>query len=274
MTNALIRAEELCAGLDKVKILDCSYGLPPSNDRIGNAVDFDIDAVAAPGAPLAHTLPSPEIFADHAGRMGISNNDAVVVYDRAGIHMAAARVWWMFRVFGHDNVRILDGGLPVWMKTGLPVSPRRTDMPKPAAFKASFRPHLFKQQKDMVGNLQDKKFNVLDARASERYSGAAAEPRPGMGSGHIPGSLNLPFMSLIDSTTGLFKQGAALEQAIAASGYSAEKPVAISCGSGVTACVVALGLYQTGNKDAAVYGGSWAEWGGDPSLPKTKGSAP
>jgi thiosulfate/3-mercaptopyruvate sulfurtransferase len=272
--KALISTSELKEIFEKpgVRLLDASYGLPPSSIRIGHAQDFDIDEVADHNAQFAHTLPTPAVFADAAEKLGISNSDHVVVYDRSGIAMAAARVWWMFRTFGHDKVQVLDGGLPAWVNAGYPVTEKADDILPRGAFKPAFRPELFKKRDDIVQNLTDKNFTVLDARDPRRYSGDMAEPRPGMGSGHIPGSLSLPYASLIDNQTGLFKTGDALTSALAS--VDTTKPVAISCGSGVTACVVAIGLHNAGHTDAAVYGGSWAEWGGDASLPKTKGSQP
>lgn len=273
--NALISAEQLkkLLGSPGFQIIDASYGLPHMDMRIGNALDFDIDIVADGDAVLPHTLPDPDLFAIHAGALGISNDTHVVVYDRAGIAMAASRVWWMFRTFGHDKVQVLDGGLPNWLRHDYPVNKKSgAKAPPPAEFNAGFRPELFKNRKDMMDNLVSRAFTVLDARDPKRYSGDAPEPRPGMEGGHIPGSHNLPYASLIDHETGLLLKGPALQAALASVDRS--KPVAISCGSGVTACVVALGLFETGSKDAAVYGGSWSEWGGDLSLPKKKGKAP
>lgn len=273
--NALISAEELkkILGTPGLQIIDGSYGLPPLDMRIGNALDFDIDVVADSDAVLPHTLPDPDLFAIHAGALGISNDTHVVVYDRAGMAMAASRVWWMFRVFGHDKVQVLDGGLPNWLRHDYPVNKKSgAKAPPPAEYNAGFRPNLFKNRQDMIDNLASHAFTVLDARDGKRYSGEAPEPRPGMEGGHIPGSHSLPYASLLDHDTGLMLKGAALQQAL--SQVDKTKPVAISCGSGVTACVVALALHQTGNKDAAVYGGSWAEWGCDLSLPKKKGKTP
>ncbi|MEZ0224799.1 MAG: sulfurtransferase [Alphaproteobacteria bacterium] len=274
MTSALISAAELKTVLDApdVKVLDASYGLPQMGERIGNAADFHIDEIADPDAPMPHTLPSAELFAEMVGALGVGSGDRVVVYDRAGMAMAASRAWWMFRAFGHDKVQILDGGLPAWMKSGYPLRPASGDAPKPAVFMASFRPELFKRRQDILDNLGKKSFTVVDARDARRYSGEAPEPRPGMAAGHIPGSINVPYVNLIDPATGLFRKTPDLKTAL--SRVDASKPVAVSCGSGVTACVVALALYETGNQNAAIYGGSWAEWGGDPALPKTKGGAP
>lgn len=274
MTGALISAAELKKILDApgVKLLDASYGLPTMSERIGNAVDFDIDEIADPNASQPHTLPSAAVFAELVGELGIGNNDHVIVYDRAGIVMAAARVWWMFRVFGHDKVQILDGGLPFWLKENYPLQPVSGEPPVRTVFKAKFRPELFRQRKDILDNLTKRAFTVVDARDARRYSGEAPEPRPGIAPGHIPGSLNVPYAGLIDPSTGLLRKKDELKNALGQ--VDASKPVVVSCGSGVTACVVALALYQTGNENAAIYGGSWMEWGGDPGLPKTKGSNP
>lgn len=271
--TALVSAEDLKALVNnpKVKLLDASYNLPPTDFVIGNAVEFDIDDVADPAATLAHTLPSPNVFAEKVSALGISNDDHVIIYDRMGMAMAASRAWWMFRVFGHDNVQVLDGGLPAWLLAGGEMKPMPELPPTPAIFKAGFRPELFRRHDEMVRNLETKEFTVLDARDMRRYTGEVPESRPGVESGHIPGSLSLPYATLFDVETGHLKQGEALKAALKT---APDGPVAISCGSGVTACVVALGLYEMGRKDAAVYGGSWTEWGGDPALPKKRGSQP
>jgi thiosulfate/3-mercaptopyruvate sulfurtransferase len=271
--KALISAAELKLLLGKpdVVILDGSYNLPPHTAAVPGAISFDIDAVAHPSAPLAHTLPPADVFETMVGAMGIDNNTHVIVYDRAGIAMAASRVWWMFRVFGHDKVQVLDGGLPVWTASGGPLG-SKTAITNKKVFKAHFRPELFKQLNDIRANLTEERFTVLDARDPSRYAGSAAEPRPGMTGGHIPGSINTPYAALIDPSTGLMRSVDDLKKIFAT--IPNEKPIAISCGSGVTACVVALGLHMAGHDAAAVYGGSWAEWGANADLPKKTGTAP
>lgn len=269
--SALISPAELLPLLPNVKLIDASYGLPASNVRIGNAVDFDIDEVAEPRAVFAHTLPTPEFFAENVEALGISSGDRVVVYDRMGMAMAAARVWWMFRVFGHDNVQVLDGGLPAWIRAGYPLASKTDELPPKGRFEPNFRPGLFTTTEAIVKNLAAPGFTVVDARDARRYAGDVSEPRPGVEAGHIPGAVNVPFNTLIDPASGAMLKGAALQKALAPVG---DKPVAVSCGSGVTACVIALGLHELGRKDAAIYGGSWAEWGGNPALPRNKGNAP
>lgn len=273
--SALISPQDLHGILHEpeVRILDASYGQPPTGMGIEKAVDFDIDLIANLAAPLPHTIPSPELFGEMVGKLGVSNKDIVVIYDRSGIAFAAARAWWMFRLFWHENVKVLDGGLPAWIAAGYPLA-QKPAAPQPVYFTAGYRPELFKEQQDMLDNIRTKKFSVLDARDAKRYTGELPEPRPDVESGHIPGALSLPFMTLIHPDGGHLKQKEDLKTAIARTGVDLSKSIACSCGSGVTACVLALALYETGHKEAAVYGGSWTEWGTNPALPKSKGIAP
>src|SRR5690606_16647749 len=156
-----------------LRILDASYRLPMLPVRIAGAIDFDIDDVADPGAKLPHTLPSPEVFAQKVGALGISHDDLVVIYDRSGMHMAAARAWWMFRVFGHKRVLVLNGGLPGWVDEGLPVVPRpeTPEVITPVEYIPHFRPELLKTQRDVLQNIGAQAFTLLDARDMQRYSG-------------------------------------------------------------------------------------------------------
>ncbi len=270
--SPLISAQELqkIIGTKGIVVLDGSYNLPPSSAAIHGAIDFDIDAIADPAAPLAHTLPTPELFGQMVGALGIGNDNHIIVYDRAGMAMAASRVWWMFRVFGHDRVQVLNGGLPAWVAAGGALGQKKGSSGPAKKFAAHYRPELFKSAQDIEKNISAHNFTVLDARDPRRYSGEAAEPRPGMTGGHIPNSINTPFMNLIDPATGMMKSAEEIKKIF--STVKTDKPVAISCGSGVTACVVALGLHLTGHENAAVYGGSWAEWGMNPALPKKTGS--
>ncbi|MCE9508493.1 MAG: sulfurtransferase [Alphaproteobacteria bacterium] len=270
--SALISAAELkkILGQKHVKVLDASYHLPPSAQGIPGARDFDIDDVADTQAPFAHTVPSPQLFAEKTGALGIGNDDLVVVYDRSGIYMAASRAWWMFRLFGHENVKILDGGLPAWIKTGYATEEKSSIAPPPAVFKAAFKSHLLKQLEQIKGNIAAKNFTLLDARDAGRFTGETPDPRPQVESGHIPDSLSTPFMQFINPD-GTLKTKDELEKALQNARVSLQDKLACSCGSGVTACVVALALYELGRKDAAVYDGSWTEWGSNPALPKAKG---
>lgn len=276
--SALISATDLqkIITAPTTKILDASYGLPALPVRIAEARDFDIDDVADPAAPLTHTVPSAAVFAQKVSALGISNGDTVVIYDRAGMHMAAARAWWMFRLFGHDNVRILNGGLPAWVGAGLPVTPKPDTLPPVAAgnFTADFNPALLKLQSDILENITEKTFTLLDARDARRYSGDMAEPRAGMQSGHVPGSLSIPFPELLNDDSGLLRSPAEIKAIFAEKNIDLTRPAACTCGSGVTACVVALALHEIGHTDAAVYDGSWSEWGANDSLPKKQGYTP
>jgi len=263
MTSALITATELKDLLQKshVKVLDASYNLPPSSMGIPGARDFNIDDVADPVAPYAHTVPTEEIFAAKVRALGIGNDDLVVVYDRGGIAMAASRAWWMFRLFGHDNVKILNGGLPAWTKAGYAAGEKAADAPAPTIFTTKFKPELLKSLDQIAGNLLRKDFTVIDARDSKRFE-----------TGHIPNALSLPYASLV-SADGALKPQAELEKAFKGTSADLQKNIACSCGSGVTACVVALALHELGHKDAAVYDGSWTEWGASALMPKMTGTA-
>lgn len=257
--SALISAAELKT-LKGAKILDASYNLPPLPAGIAGAMDFDIDAIADPKAPFLHTVPSPELFAEKVGGLGISNNDTVVVYDRMGLAMAAARAWWMFRLFGHDNVKILNGGLPAWVAAGGALT-EKAKAAAPAHFTPHFRPALLKEMSQMLANIPQQDFTVIDARDSKRF-----------GDGHIPGSLSAPYASLVTSD-GALKPKNELETIFKNARLDMNRKIACTCGSGVTACVIALALYELGHKDAAVYDGSWTEWGASASTPKEQGSA-
>lgn len=271
--SALISAEELKKALTQpdVKILDASYGLPPSTQGIPGVRDFDIDDIADPDAPFTHTVPSAELFAEKVSALVISNSDTVVIYDRSGIAMAAARGWWMFRLFGHEKVRILDGGLPAWAKAGGALTEKNLSPAKPATFKAVFKPELLTLQEQIKKNISAKDFTLLDARDGARFRGEAPDPRPNVASGHIPGSISTPYAALLNPD-GTLKPKDQLESTFRAANVRLQDKIACSCGSGVTACVVALALHELGCTNAAVYDGSWTEWGSNPALPKATGN--
>lgn len=252
--SALISPAELQKILHQpdVKILDASYGLPPSSQGIPGVVDFDIDDVADPDASFAHTIPTADIFADKLGNRGIGNDDLVIVYDRNGLAMAAARAWWLFRLFGHSKVKVLNGGLPAWTRAGGAVVEKSAGVPTPAPFEASFKADLFKSLDQIEENMHTKNFTLLDARDAGRYGGKPPN-------GHIPGSLNIPFFSLLNPD-GTLQSPENLEKIFLAAAVPLQDTLACSCGSGVTACVVALALHELGRKNVAVYDGSWTEW--------------
>lgn len=265
--SALIDVQSLYARREDatLRMIDATYPANPgayAQARIGNAVLFDIDAVCDHGTALPHMLPRAGEFAAAVGAMGIGNDDTVVVYDQTGMVFAASRVWWMFRAFGHERVYVLDGGLPAWQKAGMPLERGSVSAPAAKPYTAHFDPALVRSAQEVQAALGDDSTVLLDARPADRFAGRAPEPRPGMRAGHIPGSRNIPAGSLIDPATGrLVRDNPQIMGAVS------EKPASIitTCGSGVTACVLALALHEAGWPKAAVYDGSWSEWGAESS---------
>jgi len=252
----------------KIKIIDATFKMPgilplPKDDYLAShlpgAVFFDVDAVSDHSNPLPHMFPSAEQFGRDVGGLGISNDDTVVLYDSGG-WVAAPRVWWMFLSFGHPNVRILNGGLKKWRAEGRKVESGEVT-PKPATFKATFDPHYTRNVEQMVANLTSHAEQVLDARANDRYQGKVPEPRPGLRSGHIPGSLSVPYNQLFDAGTGAMKSLDELRAVFVGTGVKLDAPIVTSCGSGVSALVLTLALYRLGVRGSALYDGSWSEWG-------------
>src|SRR5262249_12546975 len=228
------------------------------------AVYFDIDAIADLHRGLPHMLPDPAIFAEAVGPMGVGDGDQVVVY--AGKYLvASARVWWTFRAFGHNRVAALDGGLPRWREEGRPIE---SGEPSPVRrhFTAHFRPELVTDLEAVRRNLGSRRTQILDARSAGRFAGTEPEPREGLRGGHIPGSLNLPYDRLF-RPDGMLLRGDDLRRAFDAAHVDLRRPVVTTCGSGVTACVLALGLDLVGRPDVAAYDGSGTEWGGRPDVP-------
>jgi len=282
--TGLIAAEDLyylLGGPEKIKVLDATYSLPGGQmspeqaffeKHIEGAQFFNIDVVADQDAPLPHTIPSAEYFAACVSALGISSDDHVVVYDQSGMYMASSRAWWMFRAFGHDKVYVLEGGLQAWTAAGFRTIGGPADAPKPGHFTARLRPELVVGKDDILDNLSTSDFTVIDARPMGRFAGRMPEPRPGMRAGHIPGSVNLPFIELL-TQGGLFKKDAALEDEFSALSISHETKTAVSCGSGVTACTVALALFKVRGAEAAIYDGSWSEWGDENSATPVEVSA-
>ena len=282
VTGGLVSAAWLAAHLDdpRVRVLDGTYHLPTAK-RDGNAeflerhipgaARFDIDDVCDPDDPLPHMIPSAERFAEKVGALGIGNGDTVVVYDVYGLQ-SAARTWWMFRLFGHDRVAVLDGGLPAWTAAGGALAAGPTT-PTPASFTARLRPELVCRREDLLANIQSGAEQVADARSAGRFTGEEPEPRAGMRSGHIPGSRSLPFTTLLDPATKTVLPADELQAAFDRAGIDPSKPTVASCGSGVTACVIALAAHRLGHSGVAVYDGSWSEWGGRQDTPIDTGPA-
>ena len=265
----LVSTDWLQANLNQpdLRIVDATYYLPMQNKNaraeydarhIPGAVFFDIDDIADKESTLPHMLPAPEKFASRVRRLGIGDGNRIVVYDGTGM-MSAARVWWMFRIFGAKEVAVLDGGLPKWLSEGRPVDDLPPN-PRERHFSARLDNTQVRNKTQMLANITGQREQALDARASGRFNATEPEVWPGRRSGHIPGAKNLPYTQLLkpDQT---FHDGDTLKAKFTAAGIDLKKPVVTSCGSGITACVLALGLSLIGHRDVAVYDGSWAEWG-------------
>lgn len=276
--EALVDGEWLEAHLNApdVRVVDATYHLPHSDldaheewtfRHIPGAVHFDIDKICDSDTDLPHMLPSPEKFSSHVRKLGLGDGSKIVIYDSNGGYMAACRVWWMFRLFGHQDVCVLDGGLIRWAKEKRPLE---FDEPQVQErhFTARMNYALVKTKKQMLDNIESQKFQVIDARNEGRYTGVDHEPRPTERRGHIPGSLNLPFTFITPPSQDFtFRGPEDLCEHLNGIGADLNKPITATCGSGVTACVVAFALYLLGKEDVAVYDGSWAEWGDDPDVP-------
>ncbi len=275
MTSALMSCEELhnlISGSDTdLVILDATFALPNTpvdpdlfyqNKRIGNAQYFNVDEVADKTSPLPHMLPTAEYFAECVGAMGISNQTKVIIYGQSDIAMGPARAWWMFRAFGHEDVFVLNGSLQDWeYNKGFSV---QTSCPLPSESKkynASLNPACVVSMDEVAEISLQNLAPILDARPQERFDGKMPEPRAGLKSGHIPNSCCLPAGFLIDPQTGGLRPVSELRELFEEGHLKGAPPPVMTCGSGVTACLLGLTFHELGREDFRIYDGSWSEWG-------------
>lgn len=277
--DPLVTTEWLFERLDApdIAILDASWFMPgsPTDARqefaaghIPGAVFFDIDQISDRSSALPHMLPSSGEFAAAVRRLGVRASQTIVVYDSQGI-FSAPRAWWTFRVMGHDAVLVLDGGLPAWTRDGRPLE-SGWPVPTRGDFKARANPALVRDLEAVRAELASHGAQIVDARPAARFTGEAPEPRAGLRGGHMPGALNLPWADLIVAD-GRMAEAPALADAFTAAGVDLALPITTSCGSGISASVLALALARLGRTDVAVYDGSWSEWGARADTPVATG---
>jgi thiosulfate/3-mercaptopyruvate sulfurtransferase len=277
--DALVTTEWLAANLDArdLRVVDATWRLPGDGGdpraaydaaHIPGAVFLDLAEIVDTTHAAPMMLPGPEKFASRMAALGLGDGTRIILYDDSSLH-SAARAWVMLRSFGIPDVAILDGGLAKWRVEGRALSNERTT-PRPRHVTPRIRGEGIHNLADMRANLDSGTAQVLDARSPARFAGEEPEPRPGVVPGHIPGSINLPYSRFFDED-GTWKHGASLRAAFTDAGVDLDRPIVATCGSGVTASVIAFAAHLLG-KEAAVYDGSWGEWGVDPTTPKATGA--
>jgi len=276
LPGSLVDVDWLHDNLDdpQLIIFDGSWHMPATkrnafeewqHEHIKKAQFFDFDQrVCAPDTDLPHMMPDAQKFTEEVQKLGLNEDSVVVIYDSMGV-FTAPRVWWMLRAMGFTNCAVLDGGLPAWHRAGYDIDNDEDAItPLRGNFIAKFVTGMFSKADKVLAALEDDAISVVDARPVPRFSGEAEEPRAGLRRGHMPGASNLPFPDLLDN--GMLKSGQQLSKLISKH-FDADKHTICSCGSGVTACVIALGAHLTGNDNVSIYDGSWSEWGLPGDLP-------
>jgi len=263
-----------------LRVVDGSWYLPGSGrdpaaeyaaGHIPGAVFFDLDATSDRASPLPHMLPDAESFGHRMSGLGLNDVDDLVVYDGSGVNLSAPRVWWMFRVFGHDRVAILDGGMVKWRREGRPLEAGVVTSP-PGRFTARPDRASVRDLAAVRANLETRAEQVVDMRSAGRFAGTDPEPRPGLRGGHVPGSLNLPYDELV-SADGTLLPRDELRRRIARAGIDPARPIVATCGSGTSACALVYALRVLGYDHVALYDGAWTEWGGRDDTPVATGAA-
>lgn len=263
-------------GAPEFRIVDASWYLPAQNrngaleyseGHVPGAVFFDQDAIADHSTGLPHTIPSPDVFAEAVGKLGIRETDTIVIYDGPGL-FTAPRVWWLFRVMGAERVFIMDGGIDGWKKEGRPLE---TDLPEPATvtFTPSYAAERVTLLEGMRGIVAEGRMQIADARSPGRFTATDPEPRAGLRGGHMPGARNVPVTTL--SENGRLKDLASLRSLFAEAGIDLSRPVVTTCGSGITAAAITFALHSLGHEDNTLFDGSWTEWGSQPDTPVATG---
>ena len=277
--SSLISVHELSKNLmtPNLRVIDATSYLPGMSDisaydnyktsHIPGAVFFDIDKIADTDSELPHMLPNSEEFCQKVSMLGVNDGDRIIVYDQNGGFMSACRVWWMFKYFGFDQIAVLNGGFLEWLAANLPIESIEKKVNHGNI--SSQQPlNLVCNFLNMLENCQSKTHQVIDARSSGRFLGEQDEPRPGLRKGHIPGSINIPYIELMKPNENfMFKTADELTSIVSASGIYTSKPIIATCGSGITACVIAFSLHLIGFDDCKIYDGSWVEWGSNKDAP-------